>query len=80
MYINSKYCDERTFSEPIMVMMKILSAEKTKDGKLKVYMCWDLDNASLEELASITHIRWTIEQCSKQMKRELGLDKFEGRK
>jgi hypothetical protein len=28
MYINPKYCDERTFSEPIMVMMKILSAEK----------------------------------------------------
>jgi hypothetical protein len=45
MYINSKYCDERTFSEPIMVMMKILSAEKTKDGELKVYMCWDLDKA-----------------------------------
>jgi len=54
--------------------------EKTKDGELKVYMCRGLDNASLEELVSIAHIRWTIEQCFKQMKRELGLDKFEGRK
>jgi len=54
--------------------------EKTKDGELKVYMCWGLDDASLEELVSMAHIRWTIEQCFKQMKRELGLDEFEGRK
>ena len=54
--------------------------EKTKDGELKVYMCWGLDDASLKELVGIAHIRWTIEQCFKQMKGELGLDKFEGRK
>lgn len=54
--------------------------EKTKDGELKVYICWGLDGASLEELVEIAHIRWVIEQGFKQMKRELGLDDFEGRK
>lgn len=67
------------FGKPTDEMGWILF-EKTKDGELKVYMCWGLDDVSLEELVSIAHIRWTIEQCFKQMKRELGLDEFEGRK
>lgn len=54
--------------------------EKTKHNELKVYICWGLDDASLEELVKIAHIRWVVEQGFKQMKRELGLDEFEGRK
>ena len=54
--------------------------ERTIDDELKVYMCWELDNVSLEGLVRIVHIRWPVEQCFKQMKGELGLDKFEGRK
>ena len=54
--------------------------ERTKNEELKVFMCWGLDKASLEDLVKIAHIRWTIEQCFKQMKGELGLDDFEGRK
>ena len=54
--------------------------ERTRDEELKVFMCWGLDGASLEDLVKIAHIRWTIEQCFKQMKGELGLDDFEGRK
>ena len=54
--------------------------KRTKNGELKVYMCWGLDDTSLEELVRIAHIRWVIEQGFKQMKGELGLDDFEGRK
>lgn len=57
-----------------------LLLEKSKKDELKGYMCWGLDGSSLEELVKIVHIRWTIEQCHKQMKGELGLDEFEGRK
>jgi len=57
-----------------------LLLEKTKDGELKTYMCWGLDEAPLEELVKIAHIRWVVEQGFKQMKGELGLDDFEGRK
>ncbi len=54
--------------------------EKTNDGKLKAYMCWGLDTSPLDELVGIAHTRWVIEQGFKQMKGELGLDDFEGRK
>lgn len=53
--------------------------ERRKGVGLKVYMCWGLDDASLEDLVKIAHIRWVIEQGFKQMKGELGLDEFEGR-
>ena len=53
--------------------------ERRRGVELKVYMCWGLDNASLNDLVKIAHLRWTIEQGFKQMKGELGLDEFEGR-
>jgi SRSO17 transposase len=53
--------------------------ERRKGVGLKVYMCWGLDDFSLEDLVKIAHIRWVIEQGFKQMKGELGLDEFEGR-
>ena len=54
--------------------------EKTKSEELKVYMCRGVDSRSLEDLVKIAHTRWVIEQGFKQMKGELGLDDFEGRK
>jgi SRSO17 transposase len=54
--------------------------ERRKGVELKVYMCWGLDSASLEKLVKIAHLRWTVEQGFKQMKGELGLDEFEGRR
>lgn len=54
--------------------------QRRKGVPLKVYMCWGLDDALIEELVKIAHIRWVIEQGFKQMKGELGLDDFEGRK
>jgi len=57
-----------------------LLLEKTKADELKTYMCWGLDDAPLKELVKIAHIRWVVEQGFKQMKVEIGLDDFEGRK
>jgi SRSO17 transposase len=54
--------------------------EITKDGELKVYMCWGFDTAPLEMLVGLAHSRWVVEQGWKQMKGELGFDEFEGRK
>lgn len=48
-------------------------------NELKAYVCWGLDEASLEELVEIAHLRWTIEQYHKEAKQILGLDRFEGR-
>lgn len=54
--------------------------EKTKDGELKVYICWGFDDHSLGDIVGIAHTRWVVEQGFKQMKSELGLDDFEGQK
>ena len=57
-----------------------LLLERDRTDELKVYICWGVDSLSLEELVEIAHTRWVIEQGFKQMKGELGLDDFEGRK
>ena len=54
--------------------------EKTKDGGLKVHICWGFDDHSMEVIVGIAHTRWVVEQAFQQMKSELGLDDFEGRK
>ena len=48
-------------------------------GELKVWVCWGLDDASLEELVKWAHLRWTIEQFHKHIKQLLGADEFQGR-
>jgi len=55
-----------------------LLLEKRGDG-LKAYLCWGLDDASIEELVAYAHLRWTVEQFHKEAKQLLGLDSFEGR-
>lgn len=49
------------------------------DGELKVWLCWGLDDSSLEELVDWAHLRWTIEQFHKHIKQLLGADEFQGR-
>lgn len=48
-------------------------------NELKAYVCWGLDDATLQELVQVLHQRWTIEQFHKEAKQLLGLDRFEGR-
>ena len=55
-----------------------LVLEKRRN-ELKAYVCWGLDDASLEHLVEIAHSRWAIEQFHRDAKQELALDDFEGR-
>ena len=48
--------------------------------RLKAWLCWGLDEATLPELSRMAHARGMIEQAFEEMKEELGLDHFEGRK
>ena len=57
-----------------------LIIERTVQGEIKTHICWGLDALSLEKLVALIHLRWTVEQCFKQMKREVGMADFEGRK
>jgi hypothetical protein len=49
------------------------------EGELKAWICWGLDDASLEELVEWAHLRWTIEQYHRNIKQVLGADEFQGR-
>ena len=50
-----------------------------REGETKAWLCWGLDEWSLEELAAYAHVRWPIEQFHKDAKQVLGMDQFEGR-
>jgi SRSO17 transposase len=56
-----------------------LLLQKGEEGK-KAYICWGLDDLSLEELVKMAHSRWAIEEYHKYIKDRLGFDHFEGRK
>jgi SRSO17 transposase len=59
----------------------LLEKEQPADGKetVKAWLCWDLDDASLDQLVSWAHTRWTIEQFHRDIKQVLGADEFQGR-
>jgi len=57
-----------------------LLIERTMENELKAYICWEFDKSSLEEIVKLAHLRWTVEQCFLQMKGEVGMTDFEGRK
>ena len=50
-----------------------------RGNELKAWLCWGLDDASLEDLVRMAHHRWWVEDVFQTMKGELGLDHFEGR-
>ncbi|QSG13380.1 SRSO17 transposase [Halapricum desulfuricans] len=49
------------------------------EGELKAWICWGLDDATLDELVTWAHLRWTIEQYHRDIKQVLGADEFQGR-
>ena len=62
-----------------------LLIEKTTDNDedgstvgVKAWICWDLDESSLEELVQWTHLRWSIERFHQDIKQHLGADEFQG--
>lgn len=48
-------------------------------SELKTWVCWNVENWSLEELVTYAHMRWPIEQFHRDAKQVLGLNHFEGR-
>lgn len=44
-----------------------------------MWLCWRLDDVSLEELVGSAHLRWTVEQFHEHNKQLLGADEFQGR-
>lgn len=46
---------------------------------LKAWICWGLDERSLEELVDRTQLRWTIERFHQDSKGELGAGEYQGR-
>jgi len=49
------------------------------EGELAAWLCWGLDESSLDELVEWAHLRWTIEQYHRDIKQVLGADEFQGR-
>lgn len=50
-----------------------------RNGQLKSWLCWDVDEWSLNKLVLYAHQRWPIEQFHKETKQILGINQFEGR-
>jgi SRSO17 transposase len=57
-----------------------LVGERRASGERKYYLSNLPADAALETLAALVKSRWVCEQAHQQMKEELGLDHFEGRK
>lgn len=59
----------------------LLEKRKDENGRdeHKAYLCWGMDDATIEDLVARAHLRWAIEQFHKEAKQLLGLDRFEGR-
>jgi|APHM01.1.fsa_nt_gi FOG: Transposase len=53
--------------------------EDNSTVSVKAWICWDLDDSSLEELVQWTHLRWSIERFHRDIKQHLGADEFQGR-
>lgn len=71
---SEKHLDDRRATDEIGWLLL-----EQRSNELKAYVCWRLDDKTLEELVAIAHLRWTIEQYHKEAKQLLGLDRFEGR-
>jgi SRSO17 transposase len=55
------------------------AADEGAPVPVKAWMCWGLDNHSLEELVDWAHLRWPIERFHQDIKQHLGADEFQGR-
>lgn len=57
----------------------LLKRNHGPDDDLKAWLCWGLDDASLEELVTWGQLRWTVEKFHREIKQELGGDEYQGR-
>ena len=62
-----------------LLLKKDHGSSENDDEDLKAWVCWGVDEASLEELVSWSQVRWTIEQFHRDIKQNLGADEYQGR-
>lgn len=56
--------------------------EEAGDGSevaVKAWMCWGVDDHSLDDLVEWAHLRWPIERFHQDIKQNLGAAEFQGR-
>ena len=53
--------------------------EDEENRVLRAWICWGVDEASLEELVSWAQLRWCVEQFHRDIKQNLGADEYQGR-
>jgi SRSO17 transposase len=74
-----KNVHERRISDEIGWLLIQKEQPAADDSPIKAWICWGLDDYTLEGLVSWAHVRWTIEQFHKEAKQVLGADQFQGR-
>lgn len=50
-----------------------------RDGEFKSWLCWGVDDWSLDRLALYAHQRWSLEQFHRETKQILGMNDFQRR-
>ncbi|MEF8853949.1 MAG: IS701 family transposase [Haloarculaceae archaeon] len=61
------------------LLLKRVPEDNDSEETYKAWLCWGLDDASLEDLVSWAQLRWTIEKFHREIKQELGGDEYQGR-
>ena len=55
------------------------SEEQEEKEELKAWICWGVDDESLDQLVTWSQIRWAIERFHQDSKQHLGADEYQGR-
>ena len=70
----------RPLKEPGKGYWLLVRRSIAEPGELAYYVCFGPVDTTLEELVRVAGTRWTIEECFKEAKGEVGLDQYEVRK
>ena len=70
----------RPLKEPGKGYWLLVRRSIAEPGELAYYVCFGPVDTTLEELVRVAGSRWTIEECFKEAKGEVGLDQYEVRK
>ena len=62
-----------------LLLKRVPEEENGSEKMYKAWLCWGLDDVSLEDLVSWAQLRWTIEKFHREIKQELGGDEYQGR-
>ena len=69
----------RPLKEPGKGYWLLVRRSIAEPGELAYYVCFGPVDTTLEELVRVAGTRWTIEECFKEAKGEVGLDQYEVR-